>query len=395
MNAFSDILGGVGRAADAVLLGGAVGKSNRRNKFADYLEGGQYDEAARFAARQGEGGYAQLAQQQGRLARQDEEEDLAQLGRIAGYGDSITDPEMRAQYAEDVISLFGYDEEDANQIRLAAQQERGFGTLYQAYVGGDQGQESFGVTPQFVRQPDGSVRAVQFGNRGTVKTQDAGGVPIPLELRAQSNDLAGLRLQQGYDLASPELRGAQAQATAVGKAAGEIQGEDLPRSNRAARAAENVTAGRSQRIKLVSDTINKAIQQSNKFNTGPVAGRNPFATNLQATLDTIAANIGFEELQRLRDNSPTGGALGQVSERENVLLQSVLGAIGRAQNEKQLDENLRRAKQEIIASWNRVADAYERDYGRPYAGTEPSSEQPRSISDYTDEELEAIANGSR
>ena len=49
-------------------------------------------------------------------------------------------------------------------------------------------------------------------------------------------------------------------------------------------------------------------------------------TEAQATaakLDTIKANIGFDKLQKMRDASPTGGALGQVSERELGFLQSL------------------------------------------------------------------------
>jgi len=42
---------------------------------------------------------------------------------------------------------------------------------------------------------------------------------------------------------------------------------------------------------------------------------------------TIKANIGFDRLQQMRNESPTGGALGNVSNFEVELLQSVLGSI--------------------------------------------------------------------
>ena len=47
-------------------------------------------------------------------------------------------------------------------------------------------------------------------------------------------------------------------------------------------------------------------------------------------LASLKSNIGFGELQRMRKNSPTGGALGNTSDREVEQLQSVLGAIGTA-----------------------------------------------------------------
>lgn len=61
---------------------------------------------------------------------------------------------------------------------------------------------------------------------------------------------------------------------------------------------------------------------------------------LDRTLDGIKARVGFDALQKMRDNSPTGGALGQVSERENTLLQSLLGSLDIRQDPDVLKENL-------------------------------------------------------
>jgi len=49
------------------------------------------------------------------------------------------------------------------------------------------------------------------------------------------------------------------------------------------------------------------------------------ARTLAAKLDTVKANLGFEELQTMRANSPTGGALGNVSEKEIAFLQAIQG----------------------------------------------------------------------
>jgi len=64
------------------------------------------------------------------------------------------------------------------------------------------------------------------------------------------------------------------------------------------------------------------------------------AFDLAQTVNTIQGNIGFAELQAMRDASPTGGALGQVSERELQLLSSVISALDTAQSPSQLKENL-------------------------------------------------------
>jgi len=60
--------------------------------------------------------------------------------------------------------------------------------------------------------------------------------------------------------------------------------------------------------------------------------------------ETIKANIGFDRLQQMREASPTGGALGQVSNQELNTLQSVLGNLSFAQSEDQLVRNLNRLK---------------------------------------------------
>jgi hypothetical protein len=66
------------------------------------------------------------------------------------------------------------------------------------------------------------------------------------------------------------------------------------------------------------------------------------AADLDRTLDSIRANVGFGRLQQMRVESPTGGALGQVSDRENKLLQSALGSLEQSQSEGQFMANLNR-----------------------------------------------------
>ena len=52
------------------------------------------------------------------------------------------------------------------------------------------------------------------------------------------------------------------------------------------------------------------------------------AADFSQLADTIKSNIGFDRLQKMRDDSPTGGALGQVSEMELRLLNAALGKLG-------------------------------------------------------------------
>ena len=60
------------------------------------------------------------------------------------------------------------------------------------------------------------------------------------------------------------------------------------------------------------------------------------AKNLAAKLNTISANLSFDTLQAMRDASPTGGALGQVSEREIELLGATVASLDPSQSPTQL-----------------------------------------------------------
>ena len=64
------------------------------------------------------------------------------------------------------------------------------------------------------------------------------------------------------------------------------------------------------------------------------------ARDVEGLLNTILANLGFDELKAMRAASPTGGALGQVSERENVLLQSAVRSLENSQSPEQIRKNL-------------------------------------------------------
>jgi len=60
------------------------------------------------------------------------------------------------------------------------------------------------------------------------------------------------------------------------------------------------------------------------------------ARNLQAKLTSIKANIGFDRLQQMREESPTGGALGQVAVQELVALQSTIASLDQLQSPREM-----------------------------------------------------------
>jgi hypothetical protein len=83
--------------------------------------------------------------------------------------------------------------------------------------------------------------------------------------------------------------------------------------------------------------------------------------DLETTLDTIKANVGFDKLQQMRANSPTGAALGSVSDFENKMLQSVIASLATSQSKEQFLTNLQRVED----TYNMIV------HGPNYRGQQP------------------------
>ena len=105
---------------------------------------------------------------------------------------------------------------------------------------------------------------------------------------------------------------------------------------------------------LVSNTIDRAIANVGSGwwtagMSGAALSKVPGtpAYTIARDLETIRANIGFDRLQSMRDNSPTGGALGNVSNFESALLQATQGSLDQYQNPQALIKNLRQIKENI------------------------------------------------
>lgn len=95
--------------------------------------------------------------------------------------------------------------------------------------------------------------------------------------------------------------------------------------------------------------------------------------NIEAKVNSLKAQVGFQALADMRANSPTGGALGSVSEQENRLLQSTVAPLDLQQDAG----TLRSALQEIVLfagqSQRRVKRAH--DLTWPSQGTKKLTSQ--------------------
>ena len=115
--------------------------------------------------------------------------------------------------------------------------------------------------------------------------------------------------------------------------------------------AENREADMKRQSDLMLDEIDRAMKV---MDTGilPDTGFGAMLSSVPGTdakalaglLETIKANISFNKIQEMRANSPTGGALGNVSDRDMKTLAAVAGSLDQSQDSEQLRYNLERLR---------------------------------------------------
>jgi hypothetical protein len=208
---------------------------------------------------------------------------------------------------------------------------------------------------QVVLDPTGSV-VTEIG-----KTLAPADVPANAAEKTAAEEEAKLRQQLGLE---PQIAEATKRAEL-----GVEKGAELPK----AKAKLNATLAKS---KNVTDTIDRALLKVGPTTAGlgsVVAGvPSSEAKDLSADLKTIKANLGFDELQEMRQNSPTGGALGQVAVQEIEFLQSIIASLDQSQSPEQLKQNLLLAKKAKMESDERIRAAFEADYGQYMKNTAES-----------------------
>lgn len=87
------------------------------------------------------------------------------------------------------------------------------------------------------------------------------------------------------------------------------------------------------------------------------------AADFDALLTTAKARVGFAALAKMRASSPTGGALGTISERELTFLQSAEQSLDRAQSQEQLVDNFRLIDESLQRLEDAQTAAFEAQFG--------------------------------
>jgi hypothetical protein len=120
-----------------------------------------------------------------------------------------------------------------------------------------------------------------------------------------------------------------------------------------------------------SDTVLKDIERLRNHPglssiTGIVAGRAPGVTaqgrEALELYEKIVSGLQFKELQDMRNASPTGGALGNVSNQEGQQLRQAAGALSRVQEKGSVQNELDRIADSIRGSKSRVREAFDLTY---------------------------------
>jgi hypothetical protein len=181
------------------------------------------------------------------------------------------------------------------------------------------------VTQQ--KRAGASTNTISVGGGKTVQVGD-----IPKGFQLEYNE-------QGFPIRMAPIPGSDP----------ELEREQLAKKEQATQLKEQSTAN------LLTEDINRAKQlvSSSPYLVAGFFGNvlkdwaGTPAADLKALTETIGANISFDYLNQMRQNSPTGAALGNITEKELALLKATAGSIEQSQSPTQLTENLNRLERQF------------------------------------------------
>jgi len=237
----------------------------------------------------------------------------------------------------------------------------------------------------FDRQAD--IRATQAAEEYGKSLGLGGG-----SIAARDEKIAGFKAafmanQEEFDPASVQGAGKSADGISIRdqiaisaeqRAQRKEAGEERAAQGEASDSLANATAaaqGLAQQFTNIEEVAGTAKAQSlSPFTTGlggMLMSLKPAskASDMRANLDTLTADSAFSALQAMRDASKTGGALGQISERELALL----GAAKRSLSANQSDAQLRKNITSYINQRNKLMKDAKRRFASDYGEQAASS----------------------
>ena len=275
---------------------------------------------------------------------------------------------MPAEKKAQATSQAAWDAKQQNLQNIAIMAQAGFdpNMLVAQMVGGDVAKEA--------------AKAYYRDDRTSAEKdlEAAGYTPgTPRYQLAMAQKFQGIRSEEKFQ---QDLELAEAEALATGRVEMGLRADE-----RAAKKAEDqkfdeiMGQGRLGAMHdgqmLIEDVAGRIEQMAGPFTTGWAGVRladleGTEAHQLRNELSTLHANAAFGRLQEMRDQSKTGGALGQVSERELALLRDAYGSMMNSMNADDLKYNMRRYLDLSHNSMVRAHEAYFQQFGR-YAPSDP------------------------
>ena len=225
---------------------------------------------------------------------------------------------------------------------------------YKEVIGAD------GVTRLVAVDP----RAVGAHVVGSGETYGTGVQPpsVPVEMTAVATDETGVDLTANVNrnlFASPTI-----QQTAAQKATGEKTAEAVVE----ARAKLPKAKASLDSLESKTGRINRDIDEAIRLASGGAGFASLLkgipttqALRLDSILTSIRANSGFDTLTEMRQNSPTGGALGNVSDFEGRNLQAAVAELNQSLDEKSLVAALNKVKRAREEALNRTRNQFARE----------------------------------
>lgn len=365
---------------------------NRSRQLANAMRqtpsGGHWAQALAHAISQGVAGHQDYKANQAQMENDElKKQEMSQLAQVLSGGAA---PPLK----QGEMPRFSHP--DVQEAALA-QQMKMAQSKQDAELKAQSNTGEYGVSPVWLQGPDGYGigqlnKAGGFNMvdipEGYSVVPDSGRMGYNAEMiggKAAAETAA--EIENINQTAQPAADAAAMETTATGQAQTEV---DLDRQARmyeqeraqereeARRAAFSRMSSQQDQIANVVAVADKVLSQANVWTTGLIGSMLDWAPgtpqrDLAENLKTLEANAAFDKLQMMRDMSPTGGALGQVSERELDLLKATWAALSQSQSEEQFKENVQRFKDQVQQSWSRVIEAYETDFGEPYYQTAPEN----------------------
>lgn len=150
---------------------------------------------------------------------------------------------------------------------------------------------------------------------------------------------------------TPEVRESTIAGTNNARREGVLKDMEIEREREKLRQMEGAKDVTGELINVIDSTARAhLISRRKPLATGtlvtPLYNKIPGTPgrDLEGLLSTIGSNTAFDRLQKMREASPTGGALGAITERELDLLKNTIASLDTSQTDAEFQRNMQKVQ---------------------------------------------------